>query len=318
MFPFYISSRYLRTRLIAAISAVAIACAVVIAYVPNPVMEGFLTELKAKVRGTSADVLIQTRDPFDSAALSRRLLELDPRIEAVSPRIEGNLIFSTGDEVDNFDYGQVIGVDAVRESTVSHFATYLENAGTPRDRPFEMKPETLLAVLRRRAAEEEEGRAAVEAMEESARDAALRDIARDRGERYYTRDQIEEKARGLMEAYEIGREEAMALVEERFGETRARSRKTLVRREGGKALSRLDPKEAGLRCDAVTLPAGLETTPGFRAELERIRSRPAVVVGRSLLENWKSLRLGGRSNSFPAGSRGPSRGGTSRPCAAWD
>ncbi|MHC4598723.1 MAG: ABC transporter permease [Planctomycetota bacterium] len=308
MFPFFISTRYLRTRLIAGISAIAIACAVVIAYVPNPVMEGFLTELKAKVRGTSADVLVQTRDPFDPDALSRKLLKLDSRIKAISPRLEGNLIFSTGDEVDNFDYGQVIGVDAVKESAVSHFAAYLDNGGTPRDRPFEMKPETLREILKRRAVEEDLGRIAVEAQEKDARDAALRTIARDRGERYYTPEQIAEKVDAMVKRYSIDREEAEAIIQERFGETRAKTEKILVAREGRKAFNRLDAEEAKRRCRAATLPEGVEKTSAFRAELERIRRRPAVIVGRSLLETWKSLRLGGEIELISGRFSGPLEG----------
>ncbi|MHC4779584.1 MAG: ABC transporter permease [Planctomycetota bacterium] len=313
MFPFFVSTRYLKTRLIAAISALAIACAVVIAYVPNPVMEGFLTELKAKVRGTSADVLVQTRDLFDADELEVQIRALDSRIEAVSPRMEGNLIFSTGDEVDNFDFGQVFGVDPEKEAAVSHFGRYLENGGTSREKPFELKAEVLLKVYRRRAAEVALGKEAVASMEGGDRIRALRALARDSGMLYYADEKEVDTLAGKIEKklLKYGVDPAEAKVEaatearKKADETRNRLTRSLAEREGRKALSRLDGRLAAQHIAQASLPDGIEETGGFQAELTQLRRRPGVVVGKSLVDNWKELHLGEEIELLSGSFSGP-------------
>ncbi|MHC5080138.1 MAG: ABC transporter permease [Planctomycetota bacterium] len=304
MFKFLIATRYLKTRLIAVISMIAIACAVVIAYVPNPVMEGFLTELKAKVRGTSADVLVQTRERFDADALAEEALRKDDRILTASPHIEGHALFSTGDTVDTFDYGQVIGVDPEKEVHVSHLGQYLQNAGTALTNPFELKPETLREVIRRERAEAALGLEGVEAWTETAREKALAALARERAVKIFLTPEARRKYVERMVAKGYAPKEAEGLAQEMDRNT-ARLRERLVAREGRKAFIRLEPEEAERRLAAVTLPEGIESSKAFVDRLREMRRLPGVLVGMSLLANWREIRVGEEIELICAKFSGP-------------
>jgi len=290
VFEFLIASRYLKTRLIAAISVLAIACAVVIAYVPNPVLEGFLTELKSKVRGTSADVLVETREDLDEDAVAKMAMAVDPRITHAAPRIEGTIIFATGDEVDGFDYGVLIGVVPEKEADVSHFGDYLENAGTSIDDPFVLKASTLKEILRREKAEETLGAEIVESLGEEARHEALDALGMKLGRRYY-RDAAHLTENNVRKGYPP--DLAKRLAERKVEEHREILHHELRARKGHGAFIRLEKDEASRRIDAVALAPTLEETPRFRSRLVEMRRRPGVLVGRSLLDNWRELRLGG-------------------------
>jgi lipoprotein-releasing system permease protein len=293
MFPLYLAARYLRTRLIVAISVAAIAFAVVIAYAPNPVFEGVLTEIKTKVRGTSADVLVETRDDMDAAPLAARAEAIDPRITASAPRIEGTVIFSTGDPVDAFDFGQVIGVEPEREARVNDFGRYLDNAGTPAERPFELKPSTLLAAVRREAAERRAGREAVGVLDEGARRRALKRLAAEGGQRDFS-DPAERSRYVDGQAAKYGdTPEVRRRAAERAEEKGAGLLAALEERTGREVFRRLEASEARRRVEAEALPEGAERSAGFRARLEAARGRPGVLVSTTLLEEYKDLRIGG-------------------------
>jgi len=315
VFKFFLSLRYLRTRLIALISVLAVACAVVIAYVPNPVMEGYLTELKTKVRGTSADVLIESSEPMDTRGVAKKAMDLDERIEAWSPRIEGTVIFSTGDRVDTFDYGRVIGVRPETEARVSDFEDYLERAGTPPDRPFEISPETALEVVRRERAEARLGREIVSAMSGKERRRKLEALGRRLGMIYYA---DAEALAGTIERYtrkfagppwhwpeEKAREKAASLARRKREENAAAIEKALQAREGRRAFVRLEKEDARARVQSVRLPAGYRESEAFLRKLKDLRRRPAVLVGQSMLEHWRDLRIGDEIEILTGNFSGP-------------
>jgi ABC-type lipoprotein release transport system permease subunit len=196
---------------------------------------------------------------------------------------------------------------------VSHFGRYLENGGTSREKPFELKAEVLLKVYRRRAAEVALGKEAVASMEGGDRIRALRALARDSGMLYYADEKEVDTLAGKIEKklLKYGVDPAEAKVEaatearKKADETRNRLTRSLAEREGRKALSRLDGRLAAQHIAQASLPDGIEETGGFQAELTQLRRRPGVVVGKSLVDNWKELHLGEEIELLSGSFSGP-------------
>ncbi len=308
-FHFFGALRTLRGRLITYISIVAIASAVVIAFVPNPVFEGFLAQLKEKVRGTSSDLIVETQKdvPLERLAAAasgfgrggRRPLLPDPlfaaNVEAVTPRVEGYVVFSTGDPVDNLEFASVVGIDLAREYRVSRLAEYIRDAGCDPADPFTMGDSGIAAVMRREKALEALGTEAMSAMPAAELWKRMKAVADEEG-RYECVP--EEEIPGLVDEYaallgpDADRASAERVVRRNVGEAVAAVRASLAARIG---LSRR--KEMGQEAFdrlAAAQEAGPPNLESARAEELRSKfaQRPGVIVGKSLLADNPGLMIG--------------------------
>ncbi|NNJ25229.1 FtsX-like permease family protein [Alienimonas chondri] len=123
MYKFLLCRRYLRTRYIALASIISVTLGVATMIVVNSVMAGFTTEMKDRIRGLLADVVIETHSlqgHEDPDALIARAMEAAPgMIEAATPTVEMYAVMS-------FDYAgepihrpvQLIGIDPRGKSKV--------------------------------------------------------------------------------------------------------------------------------------------------------------------------------------------------------
>ena len=116
MYKLLLCLRYLRTRYIALASIVSVTLGVATMIVVNSVMAGFTTEMKDRIRGLLADVVIETHSlqghPDPDALIARAKAAAPGLIEAATPTVEMYAVMS-------FDYlgepihqpVQLIGID---------------------------------------------------------------------------------------------------------------------------------------------------------------------------------------------------------------
>ena len=92
MYKILLSGRYLRTRFIALASVVSVMLGVATMIVVNSVMAGFSTEMKARLHGILADVMIEATSSdgfYDAVAIIEEIDEIaGEHIESVTPVIE--------------------------------------------------------------------------------------------------------------------------------------------------------------------------------------------------------------------------------------
>jgi ABC-type lipoprotein release transport system permease subunit len=314
----------LRARLISYISVVAIASAVVIAFVPNPVMEGFLTQLKDKVRGTTGDILVETAaelppDELVARATGRHPSQADDpiwaEIAAAAPRIEGFAVFSTGDEVDHVDYASVVGVDPSRETKVSDLSKYVTNAGGDLGAPFRMTPGKFRPLLRRRRALEILGREALGRLEAGPRWDEMVKIRDELPEPLCVRD---EEVPALAEDYahrygvdaKTAKREILAEVRRARGAVEAE----LVRRLGETERRQMGGEAFARYAEGTPLPEGYAESEEAQELYRSYAGRPGLLVGTSLLEEHPDLHVGAQvelitgATAGARGSRTPAKG----------
>ena len=116
MYKLLLCLRYLRTRYIALASIISVTLGVATMIVVNSVMAGFTTEMKDRIRGLLADVVIETHSlqghPDPDQLIARAMAAAPGMIEAATPTVEMYAVMS-------FDYAgepihrpvQLIGID---------------------------------------------------------------------------------------------------------------------------------------------------------------------------------------------------------------
>jgi lipoprotein-releasing system permease protein len=145
MYKLLLSSRYLRTRFIALASIVSITLGVATMIVVNSVMNGFSTQMKDRIRGILADVMVDAvnmdgePDPEGTMALIRSLA--GEHIVAMTPTVEvyGLMTFEWNGE--NFSrLVTIIGILPDGKDAVSPLKEYMQSrknnhraAGDPLD-----------------------------------------------------------------------------------------------------------------------------------------------------------------------------------------
>ena len=132
MYKLLLCVRYLRTRYIALASIVSVTLGVATMIVVNSVMAGFSTEMRDRIRGLLADVVVEThsldgvRDPL---ALSDRIRALGgDDIAALTMTVETYGVLSY--QVQGQPVNQpvtIVGIDPRSKAEVSPFPEYLEN-----------------------------------------------------------------------------------------------------------------------------------------------------------------------------------------------
>ncbi|MBI4042313.1 MAG: ABC transporter permease [Deltaproteobacteria bacterium] len=124
LFPAFVGWRYFRFRTLVtliSVSGVAIGAAVLI--IVLSVMNGFGTDLKNRLLSVVPHVIVETRDrePFDPAAILPLLKNMDPKIMAVSPLVEGECIIQSERGIAG---GLVRGIDV---NSAKKRSLFLEN-----------------------------------------------------------------------------------------------------------------------------------------------------------------------------------------------
>lgn len=135
MYKLLLSWRYLRTRYLALASIISMMLGVATLIVVNSVMEGFATQLKNKLHGVQADILLEARSMNDG------MTDVEGKMQAVR-QLVGDRIAGMSPVIDGFAIlefrinrnGQmlsktvrVVGVDPATNWQVGEFAKYLRN-----------------------------------------------------------------------------------------------------------------------------------------------------------------------------------------------
>src|SRR6185369_1693996 len=132
MYKFLLCQRYLRTRYIALASVISVTLGVATMIVVNSVMAGFGTEMRQRIHGILADMVVeaQSTDGFaDPDEHMRRIREAAGEyIEAMSPTVEiyGMLSFQYIGEWITRPV-TLIGIDPASKAQVGTLAGHLEN-----------------------------------------------------------------------------------------------------------------------------------------------------------------------------------------------
>ncbi|MBX3441021.1 MAG: ABC transporter permease [Planctomyces sp.] len=147
MYKLLLSSRYLRTRFIALASIVSVMLGVATMIVVNSVMSGFSAQMRDRIHGILADLMVETLST-DGEGLPEELIEEIHRIAgdyiaAVTPTVEiyGMMSFHFyGQEI--YRPVTLIGIDPEGKDLVSPLRQYLrsrqERQDGPRTRPAEV------------------------------------------------------------------------------------------------------------------------------------------------------------------------------------
>jgi lipoprotein-releasing system permease protein len=297
----------LRGRLISYISVIAIASAVVIAFVPNPVFEGFLTQLKDKVRGTSADLIVETQqnmrmDLFVDMAMGRVAFMGGPppkadvfaEIAAAAPRVEGYAIFSTGDSIDKTAYASVVGIDPVQEYGVSRLRSYIVAAGSDPEHPFVLSAKNLGLLLQRRRAVTLLGKEVLGALSSEEAWRRRKAVAADLDRLACVTDAelpalVEEY---LTEYSDWDREEVERLVRTNVAEDRRVVEAELFGRLGETRRRELGVEAFADMVRNISLDAADLEGPEAREIVLGFDGRPGILVGKALLEEHPKLDIG--------------------------
>ncbi len=154
MYKLLLCLRYLRTRWIALASVVSMTLGVATLIVVNSVMGGFATEMRDRIHGILADIMIQgdANDGFPNADMYMANIrnKFGDKIAAMTPVIEtlGFLTFSVGDQ-STHEWVEVMGIDINTHGTVGRFNECMVDPSN-RERPtFEIR-ESVRAAARSR------------------------------------------------------------------------------------------------------------------------------------------------------------------------
>lgn len=148
MYKLILCLRYLRTRWIALASIVSVTLGVATLIVVNSVMGGFATEMRNRVRGVLADIVIEGGgiDGFDDvdshiATIRERFSE---RVVAATPVVEtfGLLSFDFLGR-SHTHWVRIIGVEPAGRAAVGEFAEHLVNQNKVATPTFAVPPELL-------------------------------------------------------------------------------------------------------------------------------------------------------------------------------
>lgn len=141
MYARFIALRYIFSRITTAAAMLVVAASVALLIVIVSVMEGFRSELLARIRGTSADLKVESiryidlKDP-DSVA---SIIEKVPGVRATAPYVEIMALFRPGGSrqvSEDFQERYVRIIDIEKELRVGDLQKYVEAAGfaaLPRD-----------------------------------------------------------------------------------------------------------------------------------------------------------------------------------------
>ena len=153
MYKLLLCQRYLRTRYIALASIISVTLGVATMIVVNSVMAGFSSEMRERIKGVLADIVIETRstdgepDAEAHKALVRRLI--GKYVDGVTATVEmyGMLSFEYGGQYIHHPV-TLIGIDPESKAEVGPLVDYLQSYHaqrdgkdvTPAERSLDQKP----------------------------------------------------------------------------------------------------------------------------------------------------------------------------------
>ena len=153
MYKLLLCQRYLRTRYIALASIISVTLGVATMIVVNSVMAGFSSEMRERIKGVLADIVIETRstdgepDAESHKALVRRLI--GKYVAGVTATVEmyGMLSFEYGGQYIHHPV-TLIGIDPESKAEVGPLVDYLQSYHpqrdgkevTPAERSLDQKP----------------------------------------------------------------------------------------------------------------------------------------------------------------------------------
>jgi len=130
MYRWFIALKYLTSRFITFIALMIVAISVAVLIVILSVMEGFQADLQDRIRGTSADIRVESR----SFIGLKNPGEIEGRVErvkgirAISPFVE-SLVMHRPEGSSGTDYFALQALDLVKEARVGGLDSYIEAAG---------------------------------------------------------------------------------------------------------------------------------------------------------------------------------------------
>ena len=91
MYKYFISYRYIKSRLISIFSILAVAIGVMVLVVVLSVMDGFKKEFKSRLQGSLSDIIISVHNRSKYEDLEQVVRKV-PEIEACSPHLNGLIL----------------------------------------------------------------------------------------------------------------------------------------------------------------------------------------------------------------------------------
>ncbi len=133
MYKWFLVSRYLFSRVLPFTALVVVASSVALLIVIVSVMEGFRTEHQRKIRGTSSDINVTSRQYIDlrNSEEVARILEDIPGIEACAPFVETMVLYrpeEAGWSGPSLEIRFLKVLDVNSELDIGEYAEYIEAA----------------------------------------------------------------------------------------------------------------------------------------------------------------------------------------------
>ncbi len=128
-FHWFIAKRYLWSKrrhpfvgVVSTISILGITVGVAALITVLAVMNGFDEDLKTRILGLRAHLVIEKEGIFDDFSAAEKIVLSSPSVSGVSPYVEGQALFQVGE----WGSGVLVrGIEVSREKSVSHFFNYL-------------------------------------------------------------------------------------------------------------------------------------------------------------------------------------------------
>lgn len=122
---YFISLRYIKTRLITVLCTMVVAVGVMVLLVVLSVMDGFKKEFKSRLQGSLSDILITVRDANVLYKDAEEIILKNANVEACSPHLNGLVLIGTGRF---YAPGMIMGIDYEKEYNVGKLKDYLVTA----------------------------------------------------------------------------------------------------------------------------------------------------------------------------------------------
>ena len=137
MYKLFVSLRYLRRKKITFFAIAGVAVGVMTLVVVLSVMNGFDKELRSKIRGTLAHLIVQKRGIYGLNNYKEVIKKIESfeHVKTCAPYIEGPALLNIRGAKE-FTYFK--GIDPISEAKVGNFENYIK--------PFDNKPQDLLMV----------------------------------------------------------------------------------------------------------------------------------------------------------------------------
>jgi len=134
MYRLAIAFRYLSRKRITLIAVAGVAVGVMTLIVVLSVMKGFDSTIRSRIRGTLADITVESRMRHDVRDYKEKMREIQaiPHVVACAPYVEEVCLFKIGNYM---NWGYFRGIDEKLEAKVSDFENYMCFGAKPTFKP---------------------------------------------------------------------------------------------------------------------------------------------------------------------------------------